>query len=221
MARVNMAAIKVAVAKDSGRAGQQAAKARAQDVFEDAVLGMQIEFEDHPVTREIDGGIYAKNLSGTLGGGHAPKNLSAFIGFPQDSEPLAPIRDALTPDDKTAGPKLVYRGKETAKGNARFVFEVRAPDKQKIYKRTPMPWATGWSWAQKIETRIPGLQQFLNRYMPFASDEVSRSKGGTQLKQDIRTDEYQAPEQGYLTGIFRNFLAQVREYNKRGFRRRF
>lgn len=221
MAKVNMAAVKVAVAKDSGRAGQKAAKERADQVFEDAVLGMQIEFEDHPVTREIDGGIYSKNLSGTLGGGNAPKNLFAFIGFPQDSDPLEPIRNALNPDDKTAGPKLLYRGKETVKGNARFKFEVQAPDKQKIYKRTPMPWASGWSWAQKIETKIPGFSRFLARYMPFADDEVSRSKGGTQLRQDLRGDEYQAPEQGYLTTIFRNFLAQVRQYNKGGFKRRF
>ncbi len=84
-----------------------------------------------------------------------------------------------------------------------------------------MPWATGLSWSQKVETVIPGFAQFLARFMPFADDAVSRSKGGTQLKVTVRGGEYSAPDGGYLTGIFQRFLEQVRTYNKGGLRRRF
>lgn len=229
MARVNMAAIKVAVAKDSGNAMRNAAKERAQQVFEDAVLGMQIEFEDHPVTREIDAGVHSPNISQTLGGGSNPKNLYSFIGFDEGDSvsPLEPIRDALDPSNslgKVIGPRMRYAGKEVRTGNVRFKFEVAAPLKEAIYKATPMPWATGWSWAQKIETRIPGFVHFLARYM---GNPPSRSHGGIQAKDGegnlikVREGEYQPPAQGYLTTIFKNFIAQVREYNRGGFKRRF
>lgn len=235
MAKVNMDRVKFAVATAKGYPAQalrDAADNRAADVFEDAVIGMQVEFEDHPVTREIAGGIYADNVSRTLGGGRAPKNLFAFIGFKNGSDPLEPIRDAMNPDSKVGrsrktksgspiGPTLTFKAKTVKSNNARFSFEVKAPDKQAIYKRTPMPWASGLSWAQKIETHIPGFGNFLARYMPSANDAISRSKGGTQLKREIREDEYSTPSEGYLTTIFFNFLAKVREYNAHGLKRRF
>lgn len=223
MARVNMASIKVAVAKDEAGRMRAAAKERADQVFADAVIGMQIEFEEHPVTREIAGGVYAPNITDTLGGGKAPRNLYSFIGFDrEDGDPLEPIRDALMPETP-GGPKLRYVGRETVRGNARFKFEVKSPDREAIYRRTPMPWAPGFSWAQKIETHIPGFAHFLSRFM----GEPSRSGGGIQAKDregnliQVRDAEYRAPEGGYLTGIFQRFAAQVRSYNKGGLRRRF
>ncbi len=225
MAKVNMAAVKVLVAEDKTGRMKAAATQRANEVFEDAVIGMQVEFEDHPVTREIAGGIYADNISKTLGGGKAPRSLFSFIGFKAGSDPLEPIRDALNPHSKigkTAGPKLSYRRKDRKDGNARFIFEVAEPDRAKIYKATPMPWASGWSWAQKIETRIPNFSHFLARWMPNAPEEVSRSKGGTQLAQEIRPGaHYQPPQGGYLSGIFASFLDRVRQYGKGGLKRRF
>lgn len=221
MAKLNMASIKLRVAQDQSGRMKAAAEQRAFEVFSDAVIGMQVEFEDHPVTREIAGGIDSPNLSGTLGGNqYAPKSLFAFIGFPKGDKPLDPIRDALSPDDP-AGPKLSYSGKGVRNNNASFSFQISAPNKQAIYKRTPMPWASGWSWAQKVETRIPGFSRFMARFMPDASDAKSRSKGGTQVKQNVRGGEYMAPAGGYLSGIFANFLAQVKSYNKGGLRRRF
>ena len=220
MAKVNMAAVRVAVAKDTSGRMKAAAQERAEQVFADAVIGMQIDFEEHPVTRELDGGITSDNISNTLGGGQAPKNLYSFIGFPKGSRPTDEIRDALMPEDPD-GPKFRYRRKEIRNGNARFLFEVSEPNRVRIHKRTPMPWARGLSWAQKVETRIPGFGRFLNRFMPLADDAVSRSKGGTQLKVEIRGEEYTPPLTGYLTGIFARFLGQVRSYQLRGFKRRF
>lgn len=219
-----MAAIRITVAKDSGGKLKAAATERAEQVFAEAVIGMQLDFEEHDVTREIDGGVDASNISNTLGGGSAPKNLYSFIGFDSGAgdDPLEPIRDALMPESPM-GPKMRYAGKETSGGTARFKFEITAPDKQKVYKQTPMPWARGWSWAQKIETRIPGFASFLARYM----GEPSRSGGGVQAKDQegnprkVRGGEYQPPDSGYLTGIFSRFIAQVRSYSKGGLRRRF
>lgn len=216
MAKINMASIKVTVAKDEDGVLKKAAEQRAEQVFEDAVIGMQIEFEDHPVTQEIKGGIASSNISNTLGGGSAPKNLYSFIGFESGDDPIEPIQNALSPEDP-AGPKMKYAGKSIKNDNAQFSFDISAPDKQAIYRRTPMPWASGWSWAQKIETKIPGFARFLAKFM----DEPSRSGGGVQLKQKLRDGEYSPPEGGYLTGIFARFLDRVKDYNRGGFRRRF
>lgn len=224
MATLNMASIQVLVAKDATGKLKAAAKQRADEVFADAVIGMQVEFEDHPVTVEIGGGVFSPNVSRTLGGkAKKTKNLFSFIGFPLSSDPLEPIRKALIPSDPL-GPKMVYKGKDRAGNNARFTWTVSAPNKQGIYKATPMPWADGWSWAQKVETKIPYFSKFLAAYMPDAHPTVSRSTGGKQMKVALSgqsDSDYTAPVNGYLTGIFANFIVQIKGYAKGGLRKRF
>ena len=50
------------------------------------------EFDNHPVTREINDGISASNISGTLDG---ITNLYSFIGFNEGDNPTKAIRDML------------------------------------------------------------------------------------------------------------------------------
>ncbi len=228
MATINMAAIKVAVAEDKSGRMKTAAEERANDVFEDAVIGMQLEFEENLVTREIAGGVGATNISRTLGAGRDPKNLYSFIGFSAADpvSPLEPIRDALNPDStvgKVIGPKMRYAGKEKHDGTARYKFEIAAPNKTAIFRATPLPWAPGLSWAQKIETSIPGFASFLAKRM----GSPSQSGGGIQAKDKegnpikVRDESYEPPEDGYLSGIIQNFIDRVRQYGKGGLRRRF
>ena len=47
------------------------------------------DFNEHPVTREIEGGVSAGNVSGTLAG---YGNLFSFIGFPSGSDPVNSVR---------------------------------------------------------------------------------------------------------------------------------
>ena len=86
------------------------------------------EFEQHPISKEIDGGITAYNISETLNG--------ITIDFP------------------------------TAKD---------------IFRVTPLPWATGRSWAQGIETGISGLGYYIKQ------KENSRSGLGVQSQKQIRS----------------------------------
>ncbi len=231
MAKINMAKVRVAVARDAGPQMKEAAHERAEQVFTEAVIQMQQEFEDHPISVELANGIFAPNYSATLGGSEdanqsrsgGTKSLYGFIGFKRGTDPLAPIREALDPTStagKEFGAKLVYRREEKRGDDLRFVFEIHAPNKREIYKLTPIPWATGWSWAQKVETSIPGFARFLAKHMPKASDKVSRSKGGTQLKVDLPGRPDFSP-QLYLTFIFGSFLSRVKSYQTRGLRRVF
>lgn len=182
----------------------KAIQARADVIFENATIAMQREFESHPVTQEIDGGISSSNISGTLGGGKAPNNLFSFIGFRGSAKPTEPIRTRLDPSN-TEGPKMVKVGKDTRGTNIRYQFKVSAPFEQ-IYKDTPIPWATGLSWVEKIETEIPGFAHFLAEY----GLKNSRSGGGIQKEEEVRSGRFRPPEGGYLTGIFARFVARMR-----------
>lgn len=215
MAKINTESIMVKVAQDSSGKLKALAQSRAQVVFNDAVEGMKIEFENHSVTREIEGGIESKNISDTLRGGSEPENLFSFIGFKAGSEPLAPIRDLLDPENPK-GPKLKYVGK-TAGKNVSFNFVVSTPNKETMAKRTPIPWATGLSWMEGIENGIAGFARFL----PTFNRPNSHSGGGVQASKNLRGADYNPPSEGYMTVILDNFLARIKNYAKAGFRKRF
>lgn len=175
--------------------------------LDDAVIGMQREFEEHPVTMEISAGISSDNISQTLGGGPAPRNLFSFIGFySEKGDPTDNIRKQLTPE-ADGGPNFSYLGKDSSKPLT-YKFEVNAPDLKKIYEKTPMPWGSGLSWAQKIESSIPGLAKF---FSAFLLTKESHSGGGLQHKNDLHPgDNYTPPANKYLSTIFKNFLARVK-----------
>jgi len=218
MASLNMQSIKVRVAKGvaSDHVCQRAAESRAKTVFEDAVLGLQKEFEDSKITQEIDGGIASKNISETLRGGEAPENLFSFIGFDEGTYPTDEIRKRLDPDHKD-GPKFKYSGKLKS-DDLQYKFTISAPDKNAIYSATPLPWAEGMSWAQKIERSIPGFTKFLPKFM---TSKNSRSGGGIQVKSDLRGARFIPPKDKYLSGMISNFINRIKSYNTRGFKKRF
>ena len=107
-------------------------------------------FNTHPVTLEIDGGLHASNLSGTLGG---RGNLFRFIGFDKGSKPIEPIRGALRGIDLTS---------TIVKKDGTSLSHVVYPTVDDIFNMTPLPWASNRSWARGIERGISNLGQFLN-----------------------------------------------------------
>ena len=190
---------------------RKAADKVAKKRFDDAVDRLQKDFETSAVTQEIDGGIGADNISGTLRGGGATENLYSFIGFPAGGEtnPTEPIRERLDPSHDD-GPKLNYVGKDKRRNAIRYQFKVKGPNEDAIWANTKWVWAPRMSWAKKIEGHIQGFSNFLAKHMPNASDAVSRSKGGTQLKKPIRSAEYQSPREGYLQTMFKKFYRRAK-----------
>lgn len=211
MAIVHMDKIVQKVYEARNEAGlRKIATARAEERFDKAVEGLKADFEEHPVTQELDRGIGSPNLSETLRGGDAPENLYSFIGFPAGSNPTDEVRDRLDPEHPD-GPKMRYRGKEQRGTTIRYQFIAQEPDREAIWKNTPLPWAPGMSWAQKIEGVIPGFNAFIDRFM----GDPSRSGGGVQAKnpdgsiREIRQGSYSRPAGGYLQTMFRRFLRRV------------
>jgi len=111
------------------------------------------EFLGNPITQEIMAGPDASNISGTLGG---VSNLFAFIGFNQGEQPIAPILALL--ENAT----LEYTRPTKSRGMG-IIFTVSLPAAQDIFAVTPLPWATGRSWAEGIERGLSGLGYLLRK----------------------------------------------------------
>jgi hypothetical protein len=131
-----------------------------------------LEFENHPITIEILAGmqdINAPNSSGTLGG---ITNLYSFIGFDKGTDPITPIRTLLQQSN--------YRILNSTLGaESTVIFNIPTP--KEIFDVTPMPWATGRSWARGIETGISGLGYYIKKLRN------SRSGLGVQSQKPVRS----------------------------------
>jgi hypothetical protein len=152
------------------------------------------EFENHPVTQEIDSGPSGYNQSGTLGG---YGNLFSFIGFEEGMDPISPIRFLL---------KKALQIKKIDKNQQSIIMEflVELPNKEDIFQASPMPWASGRSWAEGIEKGISGLGMYLNT-MSFQS----RSGEGIQTNKKVRSGGFRNTQ--YLSKILNNLQAEIRK----------
>ena len=111
------------------------------------------EFLSDPVTIEILQGASGSNISGTLGG---VSNLFAFIGFDSGEQPISPILQSLE------NIQITYN-KEIRKRGIGVEFDVSMPTAQDIFAITPLPWASGRSWAEGIERGLSGLGYLLRK----------------------------------------------------------
>ena len=158
---------------------RQAPKALRRDLEKEAKRNfkrikaeMIKEFLSHPVTQEIMEGPSAPNISGTLGG---VSNLFAFIGFDAGNQPVAPILERLEAMD------IIYNKEYKEKGIG-VSFNVFLPTAEDIFAITPLPWATGRSWAEGIERGISGLGYLVRksggRSGVAVQSRVSKVRGG-------------------------------------------
>ncbi len=126
-----------------------------------------------PVTREILAGSTSSNISGTLGG---YGNLFTFIGFNEGSKPIDPIVQLLSQTN--------YRvTRFNQNGSAKLIIDM--PSSKDIFAVTPLPWASGISWSERIEKGMSGLGMYLN-----TSSKNSRSGRGIQAENKIRTGKF-------------------------------
>ena len=141
------------------------------------------EFLSHPVTAEIMAGPSSSNISGTLGG---VTNLFAFIGFDSSDKPIEPILQMLE--------NMNYNYAGDAKIGVKY--NVNIPEAADIFSITPMPWASGRSWAKGIETGISGLGYLLRK-------EDGRSGKAIQTKRKVRSGRFQ--NTSYITALIKKY----------------
>tara|TARA_B100000085_G_C18331335_1_gene426418 strand:- start:51 stop:635 length:585 start_codon:yes stop_codon:yes gene_type:complete len=159
--------------------------------FERAKQKLLQDFENHAVSKELDGREGASNISNTLGG---EGNLYSFIGF-SGEDALSQLRDLLTD-----GIKII--NKTTDGNNLTFSIKIAIPTTDAIASATPMPWAPGISWAEGIEKGISGLGNFLNK-----RTSASRSGRGIQLDYKVRGETFSGVP--YLTKILEDFISEL------------
>ena len=162
--------------------------------FEKIKNEMLDEFNNHPVTREIEGGIDASNISGTL---NNITNLFSFIGFDAGDNPIAPIRELLQ--------KSLFRIHSGNSGIALATFEI--PTSKMIFAVTPLPWATGRSWARGIERGISGLGYYLKKAQGSRSGFGIQAK--TQVQKGVRFRNTQ-----YISALITKYEKKFKDLNK-------
>ena len=161
-----------------------------KEKFEKTKKELIDEFISHPVTVEILSGPFSANISGTLSG---VSNLFAFIGFQNGDNPTEPILRILN--------GITYRESGNAKSGIGKEYTIDIPTADEIFAITPMPWATGRSWAKGIETGISGIGYLLNK-----SSRSSRSGVAIQAEKKIRGGRFNNTP--YISAL-------IKKYNKK------
>lgn len=163
-------------------------------------------FQNHPVTLEIEAGPTANNLSNTLGG---IGNLFSFIGFNAGDNPTEPIRDMLYDETDLLRP-LKHKNINVAKKQIQFTFSFKTPSLQEIYKITPYPgdgspWSPG-SWVEGISKGISGLQYYFHSLRLLFGN--SRSGTAIQRRKELRSAGYSPI--GYVEKLLSDFIGKIK-----------
>lgn len=162
-----------------------------KDRFEKIKEEMIKEFLSHPVTVEILSGPDGKNISGTLAG---KSNLFAFIGFNVSEKPIDPILEILKNIDfRDSG--------ESSRGRR---FNVNMPTSEDIFNVTPMPWASGRSWAKGIESGISGIGYLLNK-------STSSSRSGVAIQADRKVRTLRFKRASYISGLINKYKKKFKD----------
>lgn len=173
----------------------QAPKMLRRD-FEDAITNkfknikneLLLEFNNHIITKEIRLGPNGSNISGTLAGS---SNLFAFIGFEENDDPIQPILNILENIE-------IRFTRDISIGS---LFTITLPEPSEIFAVTPMPWASGRSWAEGIEKGISGLGFLIKN-----NSSLSRSGAALQSSVKIRGGSYKNTQ--YISALLRKYKKQ-------------
>ena len=162
----------------------------AERKVERAEKEMMHHFESHPVTKEIDNGAAASNISRTLGG---EGNLFSFIGFLRASQPIEPLRSYMRRSVRLSkNPVYIKTG-----NRGEYRFKLKTPQIEQIEALTPSPWE-GRSWTRGIERGISGLGNYIfSRSGGFDS----RSQTGMQSEKSVSALAFRPIK--YITSILR------------------
>ena len=161
------------------------------------------EFENHPVTRELESGVGSANISGTT---HGVGNLFSFIGFSQGSRPVEPVRNLML------GIRISTRPQKTiiSRNKMEKVYKVYSPGMDDFQAATPMPWEAGLSWVRGVERGISGFGHFMATNSLGAEGfnfSGSRSGGGVEVKRTLTTMGFKPVK--YLSLILSNFRRRL------------
>ena len=127
------------------------------------------DFNKHPVTKEMERGVYADNVSGLLSG---YGNLFSYIGFYHSAKPVGALRRLIMQI-------RLLKITRSARTMGRLMINsaiIRYPDEADILNVSKMPWEPR-SWVYGIERGIDGSGYYMKTRF-----KGGRSKHGLQAK---------------------------------------
>jgi hypothetical protein len=155
------------------------------------------DYNDHPVTKELEAGVDSENISQTLNG---IGNLTTYIGFQDGTNPTEPVRDKL----KTVS--LNAKGKvSNSDSDLSFEFDVIAPSIEEIENVGLLPFEQGNSWIKGIENGISGFGSYIYGRM-FKN---SRSGKGIQARKTFRQGNFRPVR--YVSEIMNVFYTKIKK----------
>lgn len=148
------------------------------------------EFELHPVTKELEGGENASNISGTLGG---YGNLFSFLGFSKGANPTNPVKLLI---------RTIFLDRNIQISGDKLRFRVNIPSKEEFGSVTRLPWEGGRSWLLDMERGISGLGAYL-----FGRFKNSRSGSGIQSNYNYSNRTFRPV--GYFSQMYNKFIKKI------------
>ncbi len=202
-AKVNLQKLRVEFEKQIFNTNQfkglaQGIATRRVNIAQNAMVD---EFEEHRVTKEIDGGIDYNGPSVIkYFSSEGNANLYSFIGFSAGTDPLKVLRELL---------KYPIQVKLATRNTNTYYFQVLVPTVEDIETATPMPdeYVSGsFSWAAGVEDGgLLGINTFLAIRVA-----ASRSGGGIQVNMKHPTDS-SIEKVPYITDILEAFRKRLQE----------
>ncbi len=186
---------KIMGSKAMQKKGLNAAQIKIERALREEKRRLLKEFDNHPVTQEIESGPFAENSSGALGG---YGNLFSFIGFDYGENPTQAIREILAQNIYLQPGRITTRG---------WSFRVKLPTKAEISKASPVPWEAGSSWVYGVEeASIAGLKYYV------VERGRGHSLGGYQDEETV--NNLTMKRTSYLTKILENFSENLRRLDR-------
>lgn len=156
------------------------------------------KFDAHPVTMEINNGAQSTNISGTLGG---VGNLFTYIGFSSGAQPISTLRLILQRYD------IRY---STEAQSIKITIEV--PTKEEVFRATPLPWATGRSWARGIERGLSGFGHYLVK-----NTRISKSKSGFAIQTNAPVRAGRFSNTPYMSSLLNDYYKEIQKLERKRF----
>ena len=175
---------------DKNKTFQKKAEAMVKEKYQESKLNFLNDFNDHPVTQELEAGNNASNISRTLNG---IGNLFSFIGFYQNDNPIGKLKNIINQK---------FSIKKTKKNDG-FRFIINYPSLDKLKAETPLPWEGGKSWVLGVEKGISGFGNYM--YKKFTE---GRSKEALQAENKIRSSSYKQTK--YISELINNFIKDMK-----------
>jgi len=167
-----------------------------QEYVEKSKEEMIRQYENHPITKEIENGPEASNISNTLGG---QGNLFSYIGFEENSNPTESVKEVLKSSVRVDNkPNISISNK-----NLKINFPISGPTIEEIESVSPMPFEGGKSWVRGIEKGISGFSYYVFR--KFIKN--SRSSTGIQSESEARSGSFRPTP--YMKEILKKFYSKV------------